>query len=262
MIEPHSKGLGLLGQSPPDYRDRPLKVSIETLAAGLPDFIDLRERASTPRAIFDQGSIGSCTANAANVIAQYVERKDNDPDWDRLSRLYTYWYTREKIGTVNEDSGGMIRDAFAVLAERGSPREKLWPYEESDFTVKPVVPDWRATQHRALEYLSVEDGSELAMRSCLAEGYPFAYGFAVYRSFWAVGFEGRWWGERGEIDGYHAAACWGYDFRAGAFGFPDGGWIMRNSWGAGWGAVGYFYVPRGYMSAEAFDCWTIRRMFR
>lgn len=251
--------MGLLGKSPPDYRDRALPRM--ALAVDLPLAVDLRYEKATPK-VFDQGNIGSCTANAANAVDQYVERRDGDPDWDRLSRLYTYYYSREKIGLVNEDSGAFIRDAFAVLHEKGSPREVFWPYN-SDFRAKPPTAlDVRADQHRALEYLAIVDGDVNGMQACLAAGYPFAFGFAVYESFWDIGLDGRWDGERGIIDGYHAVAAWGYDFNSGAFGFTNGGWIVRNSWGLLFGDDGYYYVPREYMRDEAFDCWTIRKVVR
>lgn len=258
-MEPFSKGLGLIGQSPPDYRD--LLHEPQLSAAALPMRVDLRIRAATPK-VFDQGQLGSCTANAANAVVQYVERLDGDPDWDRLSRLFTYWHTRDLEGTTSEDAGGLIRDAFKVLGTLGAPREAFWPYDISKFTERPTVPGWRALEHRAIEYRSVRDGDETAMASCLAEGYPFTYGFAVYRSFWGIGADGVWPGTRGTIDGYHAVDAWGYDFTAGAFGFANGGWIIRNSWADDWGDHGYFYVPREYMAVEAFDCWTVRKVKR
>lgn len=258
------KGFGLVGQSPPDYRDHLYAAPLVHLEAPV-DHIDLRQavnakgQLATPK-IFDQLSLGSCTANAANAVVQYVEHKDGDPDWDRLSRLWTYYWSRAKIGTIHEDSGALIRDAFAVLAERGAPRETFWPYIIGDFDVEPSVPEWRAGEHRSIEYQSVEDGNEQVMQACLAEGYPFTYGFAVYESWWSIGSNGRWNGEQGSIDGYHAVDAWGYDFRAGGLGFTNGGWIVRNSWGTEWGDNGWFYVPREYMAAEAFDCWTVRRV--
>lgn len=255
------KGLGLLGPSPPDFRDY-VYGPPSAILAELPEQVDLRTERATPK-IFDQGNLGSCTSNAANAVVQFVERKHGDPDYDRLSRLYTYYYSREKIGTTEEDSGAFIRDAYAVLAERGAPREKFWPYDINEFRERPPsVTDWSASQHHVLEYRSVLDGSEQDMRACLAEGYPFTYGFAVYDTFWSIGSDGSWSGARGGIDGYHAVDAWGYDFRAGAFGFTDGGWIIRNSWGIEWGDKGYFYVPRSYLPLEGFDCWTVRKVFR
>lgn len=251
--------LGLLGPSPPDYRDF-LYGAPSAILAELPEFVDLRT-SSTPK-VYDQGDLGSCVANAANALVQFVETKAGDPDRDRLSRLFTYWYSRQKIGTTEEDSGSYPRDALKVLAERGVPRERFWPYNIEDFAVEPSVPEWRAAHHKVLEYRRVTEESEQAMRACLAEGFPFIFGFAVYTSFWSIGADGRWQGTRGPIDGYHAVAAWGYDFRPGALGFHDGGWIVRNSWSADWGDQGYFYVPRAWLPLEAFDCWTVRKVFR
>lgn len=252
-------GLGLLKQKP-DYRDYRYAAPSRVLL-NLPDHVDLREHKGTP-AVFDQGELGSCTANAANAVVQFVEHADADPDWDRLSRLYTYWYSRQKIGTTDVDSGAELRDTYKVLAERGSPREKFWPYEIDKFSIEPKPLDYRAGQHKILEYRAVTEGSESDMQGCVAEGFPFTYGFAVYESFWDVGADGAWAGTRGPIAGYHAVDCWGYDFAAGAHGFANGAWIVRNSWGETWGDHGYFYVPRSYMSVEAFDCWTVRRVVR
>ena len=259
-MEPLSYGMGLIGQSPPDYRDHMYGAPQEHLE-NPPEYVDLRTVKATPK-VFDQLQIGSCTANAANAVVQFVERKAGDPDFDRLSRLYTYYYSRVKIGTPLEDSGAMIRDAFDVLAERGSPREKFWPYDTTKFADEPPALDYRAGQHKAIEYLSVEDGNEEAQVACLAEGFPFTYGFAVYRSFWDIGEDGVWDGSPGVIDGYHAVDAWGYDFRPDAFGFDEGGWIIRNSWSEEFGDGGYFYVPRHYLPMEAFDCWTIRKVVR
>lgn len=251
MAERH--GLGWL-KDPPDFRDR--RYGPPTLALmALPDAVDLR--GGMPR-IFDQGELGSCTANAANACVQHAEKVVKDPDADRLSRLWTYWYAREKIGTTDSDSGAHLRDCFRALSERGAPREVYWPYQIDRFTEEPTAGERSAPHHQVLEYRAIDDRSERDMQACLAEGYPFAYGFAVYTSFWEIGDNGIWSGAPGPIDGYHAVVCVGYDFRPSS---PLGGhWIVRNSWSPGWGDHGHFYVPRGYMSNEAFDCWTVRRV--
>lgn len=243
------RGLGWL-KDPPDRRDRPYAPATATLEQTLPETVDLRGQ-SMPK-IRDQGHLGSCTANAATTVVEFAERHDHDPDHDALSRLWTYWYSRQKIGTTGSDSGSFIRDAFKVLAERGAPRERYWPYDLDRFRDEPTAGERSAPHHRVLEYRSINDSAERDMRACLAEGYPFAFGFAVYESFWDVGADGAWWpGPNEAIDGYHAVVCVGYD---------DDQWIVRNSWGAGWGDGGYFYVPRGFMATDAYDCWTVRKV--
>jgi C1A family cysteine protease len=54
--------------------------------------------------------------------------------------------------------------------------------------------------------------------------------------------------------GGHAVLCVGYDDARQMF-------IVRNSWGEGWGDKGYFYMPYAYMTNPdlANSQWTIRK---
>ena len=52
--------------------------------------------------------------------------------------------------------------------------------------------------------------------------------------------------------GGHAVAVVGYDDAAQVF-------IVRNSWGTGWGMAGYFTMPYAYFETLASDFWTIRQ---
>lgn len=242
-------------KDPPDYRDRPYAATSLRVGGPLPDVLPVSAdlRPAMPR-VRDQGQLGSCTANAANAVVEYIEKITSDPDRDALSRLWTYWFSRDKIGLTQEDSGAHLRHAFQVLAERGAPREVFWPYIEARFRDNPAGMEkaaMSAPHHRVLEYLSIPDTDEDAMRACIAEGFPFAFGFTVYQSFWQIGDDGMWSGERGPIDGYHAVTAVGYTATH---------WIIRNSWSTGWGDQGHFYVPRGFMQNEAYDLWTARRV--
>ena len=95
------------------------------------------------------------------------------------------------------------------------------------------------------------------MQGCLASGYPFVFGFTVYASFEsaAVAKTGKMpMPKSGEqVVGGHAVLAVGYNNDQRVF-------IIRNSWGDGWGDKGYFYMPYAYLLDDnlADDLWTIR----
>ena len=95
------------------------------------------------------------------------------------------------------------------------------------------------------------------MKGCLASGYPFVFGFTVYDSF-----ESQQVAQSGVLSmpaageavaGGHAVLAVGYDDSKSMF-------IIRNSWGSGWGLAGYFYMPYAYLLDNNLsdDFWTIR----
>ena len=95
------------------------------------------------------------------------------------------------------------------------------------------------------------------MKGCLASGYPFVLGFTVYQSFESdtVAQTGHapMPGPNEQTIGGHAVLAVGYDDSQNWF-------IIRNSWGTGWGMQGYFTLPYDYLTNDnlADDFWTIR----
>jgi C1A family cysteine protease len=95
------------------------------------------------------------------------------------------------------------------------------------------------------------------MKGCLADGYPFVFGFTVYESFEseAVAKSGKlnMPAKNEQVVGGHAVMAVGYDDKTKRF-------LIRNSWGAGWGISGYFTMPYDYLLNENLsdDFWTIR----
>jgi C1A family cysteine protease len=55
--------------------------------------------------------------------------------------------------------------------------------------------------------------------------------------------------------GGHAVFCAGYQSDATV---PGGGsFIIKNSWGTGWGDAGYFYMPFAFVTPQnVTDAWT------
>ena len=61
-------------------------------------------------------------------------------------------------------------------------QRKKWPYEIAKFTNKPPAACYKeATDHQVTSYHRII--SLRQMRQCLAEGYPFVFGFSVYEAF-------------------------------------------------------------------------------
>src|SRR4030088_675165 len=162
----------------PDERDH-IYASPPRFLSALPPSTDLRGQSP---AVYDQGMLGSCTANAISGAVEFDRLKQKLPDFVP-SRLFIYYNERVIEGTVDLDSGAMIRDGIKSVASQGVCPEPEWPYEISKFTDKPSAQAYAdAKSDRAVSYQSiVQDLSQ--MRGCLASGYPFIFGFTVYESF-------------------------------------------------------------------------------
>ncbi len=238
-------------RSLPDHRDHRFAPKTCMLKA-LPSMVDLRPQCP---AIYDQGDLGSCTANAIGGLVEFLEMKERHPAFVP-SRLFIYYNERVLEGTVSQDAGAEIRDGMKVVANLGAPHESLWWYNTAKFAVKPnkkVYAD--GLKHKVSEYLSVDNTNLDDMRACLADGYPVVGGFTVYESF-----ESDTVARTGivpmpkkseQVLGGHAILVVGYDDSKNWF-------IVRNSWGASWGAAGCFFISYNFFTNPqlADDFWT------
>src|SRR4026208_19653 len=95
------------------------------------------------------------------------------------------------------------------------------------------------------------------MKGCLADGFPFVFGFTVYDTFESaqVARTGvlQMPKPREGVVGGHAVLAVGYDDKSERF-------TVRNSWGTSWGKRGYFTMPYSYLLTDNLsdDFWTIR----
>jgi C1A family cysteine protease len=237
----------------PDQRDK-LYSAIAAPPKKMPTKVDLSAGCSP---VEDQGQLGSCTANALVGNLEYLYLQAGKALTD-LSRLFIYYNERAMEGTVSEDAGAAIRDGVKSLVNLGVCSEKKWPYTISKFAVKPPAPCYtEALQRQVTSYHRILTLQQ--MKQCLAEGFPFVFGFSVYESF-----ESPAVAKTGKLDlpkpkeknlGGHAVCAVGYDDSTKRL-------LVRNSWGADWGLKGYFTMPYDYAANTnlADDFWTLRAL--
>jgi C1A family cysteine protease len=235
----------------PDARDR--LYQLPRRATGLPPSVDLRTGCP---AVYDQGGLGSCTANAIGAAIEFDQMKQKLPV-STPSRLFIYYNERVIEETVDTDCGAQLRDGIKSVGSEGACPETMWPYVEEMFSVRPPAKCYQyAKLHPAVQYARVnQDAGQ--MKACLAAGYPFVFGFTVYESF-----EGDDVAKSGMVQmpsesetevGGHAVMAVGYNDSVERF-------LVRNSWGSGWGVGGYFTIPYAYLAESdlADDFWVIR----
>ncbi|WP_045769934.1 C1 family peptidase [Xanthomonas albilineans] len=249
----------------PDIRDFHY-IPDEALMSKLPPAVDLKP--AFP--VYDQGRIGSCSANALAGAVQYGRAAHGElPDFIP-SRLFIYYNERVIEGNVNYDSGAMLRDGIKSLHKLGVCPEKDWPYNVTppahDGGVFPPGTAVRkrpnaacykeASRYVITRYERVhQDISHL--KACIASGTPFVFGFQVYDS-WMNGTQPPATQipmptQNDKVLGGHAVLCVGYDDSTQLF-------RIRNSWGDGVGEKGYFLMPYDYLVHPqlASDFWMIR----
>lgn len=255
FMTPKHHGLGWVPDVP-DQRDFVFAPRVVKPKA-MPPRVDLR---SGLPPVYDQGMLGSCTAQALAAAFDFDRRRQGEA-FMSPSRLFIYWNERDMEGTVDSDAGAMIRDGVKVLVKLGTPREKIWPYDIEKFTLKPHDAAYvEAEKNQALIYQRIMrpiNDKAQDMLLCLSMGYPFVTGFAVYESF-----ESQEVARTGIVPmpkmservlGGHAVVVAGYDLEKRHF-------ICRNSWGSEWGDKGDFYMPFAYLEDYnlASDQWTLR----
>lgn len=231
------------------------RYTVADRAVALPTSVDHRPKCPP---VYDQGDLGSCTANASGGAVQFDQIKQGITNWT-ASRLFTYWNTRSLEGSTGQDSGGTIHDAVKAIATWGFAPETLWPYNIKKFTQKPPANVYATAKPNALtkmDYMSVAQDA-YDMKHALANNMPIIIGFTVYESFESdsvaqTGIVPMPNTSTEQVLGGHAVLIVGYDD-------TKGWWIVRNSWGADWGADGYFFAPyQMFLDPEmASDFWVI-----
>lgn len=227
-------------RSPDDPRDKianPVGLTI------LPE-VDLRK--GPMPLVFDQGQLGSCTANAVAAALQYDLSLDRhligQTSARRQSRLDIYYGERALEDELGQgDTGAYGRDGFKFAQQSGVLLEAVWPYDINTYNGPP--PTGRKRHLLAKPYAVVQQDVD-HIKAVLSNQQTVAFGFDVYANFESLltettGVVGMPIGSR---IGGHEMLVVGY-----LPAHPDHA-LVRNSWGSGWGISGYCLFPWAYLT--------------
>lgn len=244
----------------PDKRDfLAIEVAPKSINSGpggmaLPS-VDLRETGFFS-SVEDQLSLGSCTAQACAGAIEFTQRRRFGKHID-CSRLFLYRLTRKLLFKVSGtarigDTGATLRETFKVMVAIGIPPEWVWPYDVDKFDDEPPMDAYGWAQaFQALYYVSARNLAEV--KALLRNEIPVCFGFSVYESINDSSRTGIISipepGER--LVGGHAVVAVGYQDEKEQV-------IIRNSWGKGWGDIGYGYLPYWYFeNGLTSDYWAL-----
>jgi C1A family cysteine protease len=214
--------------------------AVQSLAAR-PSSFDLKAKIPF---IYDQGDLGSCTANA---ICMCLLIEKGIPSTFLPSRLYLYYKERylEFLNSQQSmtDSGADATDGLEVFKDNGVCSEATYPYMIQNFNNDPPPNcDIEAQQHKIYSFESVLFEN---LQAVIAEGFPVIVAIEIFTAF-----ESDEVARTGVVNmpvldteqslGYHEVTIIGYNDVAQRF-------TLVNSWGVAWGASGYFTLPYAYM---------------
>ncbi|KAJ4703640.1 putative Cysteine protease [Melia azedarach] len=203
----------------------------------VPTSIDWRKKgAVTP--VKDQGSCGCCWAFSAVAAMEGITQI-------KTGKLVSL-SEQELVDCDTQDSGcsgGLMNIAFEFIkSNRGLTTEANYPYEGVDGTCKTKKAGRKAAAITG--YKDVPANNEKALLQAVAsqpvsvaiEGSGYSFQFYSTGVF------------SGDCDTYlnHAVTAIGYGTSSAGTKY----WLMKNSWGTGWGEDGYMRIQRDVAARE------------
>lgn len=196
--------------------------------------VDLRGRLGGAR---DQGKRQTCLSFASSDGHQIAQGHTDELSPDCLH------YRAASLMNVGVDDPVNLLAVREVLDRSGQVAEVFWPYGQGQ--LNPAAPAYFA----AVAFHPTDHDVLIAL---LSSGHAVGLGLAMDTSFYTVGssvLQGSQWTSPVAHHAVLAVGC-----RANG---PHSEILVRNSWGAGWGANGYCWCDFSYVSKSALFMFSI-----
>lgn len=219
-------------------------------AASLPSAYDWRNvnGNSFVTEVKNQGSCGSCWSFASTAVLEAKSLMALNTPNVNLNLSEQILLSCSGAGSCN---GGSLSGPAGFLAKTGNANETAFPYTGKDTACSTAAAGWQNNAFKISNWQYVYNkyagqGGKLSVdmiKNALYNNGPLVAAFNVYSDFYSYR-SGVYSVTSTQFQGRHAVAIVGWDDAAQAF-------IVKNSWGTGWGENGYFRVGYNQLDGGA-----------
>lgn len=203
--------------------------------------------------VSNQLSLGTCAANSGCDMWEILYGLEDPNNVFQLSRLFLYWNARLYTHDTGKDEGTYIHNVMNSLTKTGVCRESTWPYLESKVFAQPNVISYKEGDDNTFNtfyQITSIDGERLAdIEAALRANHPVIFGTDVDADFqnYRMG-QDRVFELPSKPVGGHAMLIVGVRTNG-----PKKEFLIRNSWGTGWGLAsypGHAWFSQDYIMAD------------